>query len=136
MKTAGIEMRQALDEAVVLETLRIEQTRAIEGAKRTRQGREAIDWGGTEEAHHKAEKERIRAEKTEIARKKSKLRVKVRHYATPSQKNKKQKNDTALALFSPHTCGETGTLLSAHAWWMLIDACDPMLPDSRGHLRR
>ena len=76
MKTAALEMQQAADETVVLETLRIEQSRAIEGAKRTRQGRQAIDWGGTEEAEYQRQKQEIRARKTEIARLKSSLKVK------------------------------------------------------------
>lgn len=76
MKTAALQMQQNADETVVLETLRIEQSRAIEGAKRTRQGRQAIDWGGTEEAEYQRQKQEIRARKTEIARLKSSLKVK------------------------------------------------------------
>ena len=63
------------DNAVVLETLRIEQTRSIEGQKRTRQGRKAIDWGGTEEANAARNKQRLREERTKYARAKSMDRV-------------------------------------------------------------
>ena len=59
------------DNAVVLETLRIEQTRSIEGQKRTRQGRKAIDWGGTEDANAARNKQRLREERTKYARAKS-----------------------------------------------------------------
>lgn len=57
------------------EVNRWEAKRRAEGPVRLAQGKQAIDWGGTEAAAAKAAYERARAEKTRVARRKSAVGV-------------------------------------------------------------